>query len=94
MNRAPLLQKDENPLGGGFPSAATKQHEANHSAIRDEEKAFSTWRAKFALVGHTLYRTVNADGSILYLAGKWGYFRELKSLEAVAAFLAQIGGRA
>ncbi len=82
------------PLERGGFSATTTKHEANHSVIRDEEKDFSTWRAKFALVGHSLYRTVNADGSILYLAGRWGYFRELKSLEAVAAFLAQIGGRA
>ena len=55
---------------------------------------FATLQAKFAIVGHTLYRTVNPDGSILYLAGKWGYFRELKNLEAVAAFLAMIGGQA
>lgn len=63
-----------------------------HSAELNERKAFETLHAKFAMVGHTLYRTVNRDGTLLYLAGKWGYFRELKGLEAVAAFLALIGG--
>ena len=63
-----------------------------HTADHDENKLFSTLQAKFALAGHTLYRTINPDGSVLYLAGKWGYFREIKGLEAVAAFLAMIGG--
>ncbi len=66
----------------------------NHNADRAAEKAFCTLSARFAVAGHTLYRTVNADGTMLYLAGKWGYFRELKSLEAVAAFLMLIGGQA
>lgn len=73
------------------PSAT---NEANHNADRATEKAFCTLQARFAVAGHTLYRTVNADGTILYLAGKWGYFRELKSIEAVAAFLMLIGGHA
>ena len=67
---------------------------ANHNADRAAEKAFCTLQARFVVAGHTLYRTVNADGTILYLAGKWGYFRELRSLEAVAAFLMLIGGQA
>lgn len=87
--------KNENaPLERGGFSATTTKHEANHSANRDAEKDFSTLRAKFALVGHTLYRTVDGDGTILYRAGKWGYVRELSNLEAVVALLAQIGGRA
>ena len=63
-----------------------------HTPDQPENKAFTTLQAKFATLGHTLYRTVNSDGTILYLAGKWGYFREMKGLEAVAAFLAFIGG--
>jgi hypothetical protein len=85
--------KENAPVERGGFSAATTQHEGNHSAIADDYKVFSTFQAKFATAGHTLYRTVNADGTILYLAGKWGYCRELKSIEAVAAFLVLIGGR-
>ena len=85
-------QKDENPLGGGLSSATTTKHPREDTSDHAESKAFTTLQAKFARVGHTLNRTVNPDGTILYLAGKWGYFRELKGLEAVAAFLAFIGG--
>jgi hypothetical protein len=92
MNRVIESQKDENPLAGGFPCATTKKHDGDVTPKVDDAKAFSTLQAKFAIAGHTLYRTVNPDGTILYLVGKWGYFRELKNLEAVAAFLAMIGG--
>ena len=71
---------------------AGQKHKLDSSANVDESKRFSLLQAKFALIGHTLYRTVNPDGSILYLAGRWGYFREIKGLEAVATFLAVIGG--
>lgn len=76
---------------GNFRATTTKPLE-EHTSDHAESKAFTTLQAKFARVGHTLNRTVNPDGTILYLAGKWGYFRELKGLEAVAAFLAFIGG--
>jgi hypothetical protein len=75
-------------------NAPSATNEANHNADRATEKAFCTLQARFAVAGHTLYRTVNADGTMLYLAGKWGYCCELKSLEAVAAFLMLIGGHA
>jgi len=67
---------------------------ANSNADRAAERAFCTLRAQFAVLGHCLYRIVSGDGTILYLAGKWGYCRELKSLEAAAIFLKLIGGRA
>jgi hypothetical protein len=73
-------------------SATEQKHEANNTAITDEVKPFSTLQAKFAIAGHVLCKTINPDGSILYLASRWGFVRELKSLEAVAAFLAMIGG--
>jgi hypothetical protein len=92
MNGLIKSQKDENPLAGGFPSAIAKRHGSNVTPKVDDAKAFATLQARFAIVGHTLYRAVNADGTILYLAGKWGYFRELGTLEAVAAFLVTIGG--
>ena len=76
---------------GNFRATSTKlikEHTSDHA----ENKAFTALKAQFARVGHTLNRTVNPDGTIFYLAGKWGYFRHLKGLEAVAAFLAFIGG--
>lgn len=87
------LTKEKAGVQPGDFSATEQKHEAKHSADFDQCKTFATLQAKFAIVGHTLYRTVNPDGSILYLAGKWGYFRELKNLEAVAAFLLMIGGQ-
>ena len=91
MSRRTTIEKT--PVAGeqGGVFGYSRQH-GNASADHDENKAFATLQAKFAIVGHTLYRTVNPDGSILYLAGKWGYFREIKGLQAVAAFLAMIGG--
>ena len=84
--------QEKAPVQRGNFSATTTKHGDDHSANHAENKAFTTLQAQFARVGHTLNRTVNPDGSFLYLAGKWGYFRELKGLEAVAAFLAFIGG--
>lgn len=91
-----VLQAPEKTKGAApdQENAPSVTNEANHNADRAAEKAFCTLRARFAVAGHTLYLTVNADGTILYLAGKWGYCRELKNLEAVAAFLMLIGGRA
>ena len=76
---------------GNFRATTTKPLE-EHTSDHAESKAFTTLQAKFARVGHTLNRTVNPDGTILYLAGKWGYFRDFKGLEAAAVFLAFIGG--
>lgn len=73
--------------------ATGKTHNDEFTVNHDESKRFSTLQAKFALLGHTLYRTINADGTVLYLAGKWGHVRELNNLEAVAAFFALIGGK-
>lgn len=89
--QAPEKTKGAAPNQENAPSVTNR---TNHNADRAEEKAFCTLQTRFVEAGHTLYRTVNADGTILYLAGKWGYFRELKSLEAVTAFLMLIGGQA
>ena len=89
--QAPEKTKGAAPDQENAPSAT---NEANHNADRATEKAFCTLQARLAVAGHTLYRTVNTDGTMLYVAGKWAYFRELKSIEAVAAFLMLIGGQA
>lgn len=79
-------------LEQGISSATTTKHGNDHNPLTTESKAFSTLQAKFAQAGHAFYRTVNPDGSILYLASKWGMFRELKTIEVAAAFLVTIGG--
>ena len=56
-------------------------------------KTFSPWQARYAICGHTLYRIVNPDGAILYLAARWGMVRELATLGDVAKFYALIGGK-
>ena len=86
-------QNENAPLArGNFGSVAT--HLKLDSVPNPQtDKAFSTWQAKFAMHGHTLYRTASADGSILYLAARWGMTRELPTLDAVATFYAQIGGK-
>ena len=76
---------------GNF-SATTTKHSLNCVTNRDAEKCFSTWQARYAMYGHTLYRTASPDGATLYLTSRWGVVREMKSLEAVAAFFAMIGG--
>ena len=73
-------------------SATEQKHGDDHIAEPAAEQQFSTLRAKFEQAGHTFSRTKSLDGSIVYLAGKWGYFRELKGLKAAAAFLAILGG--
>ena len=85
--------KEKTPVAGEQGGVfGCNQRQADVTAQRDESKLYSTLQAKFALAGHTLYKTINPDGTVIYLAGKWGYFREIKGLEAVAAFLAMIGG--
>jgi len=89
--QAPEQTKGAAPDQENAPSVT---YETNHNADRATEKVFCTLQARFAVAGHTLYRSVTADGTMLYVAGKWGYFRDLKSIEAVAAFLMLIGGQA
>ena len=87
---------DGKEKAGGQPgnfSATTTKHIVYCPTNRDAEKCLSTWQARYAIFGHTLYRTTSADGTVLYLASRWGMVREMKSLEEVATFLALIGGK-
>lgn len=56
-------------------------------------KRFATVRAKFALLGHTLHASRQSDGTVDYMAERWGLVRYLPSLDAADRFLIQIGGR-
>ena len=71
-------------------NALSTSTDTDHTA----EKAFSTMQASFALLGHCLYRASGANGATVFLVTRWGMVRELKTLEAVAAFFALIGGKA
>ena len=85
--------KEKTPVAGeqgGVFGCGTRH--TNHIVNHDENQVFETLRAKFAQAGHTFSRTENLDGTIYYLASRWGLFRDLKGLEAAAAFLAVIGG--
>ena len=87
------VTQEKAPLERGRFSATTMKHISDSATNRDAEKCFSTWQARFAICGHTLYRTASPDGAILYLSSRWGMVRELKTLEAVAAFFEMIGGK-
>jgi len=58
-----------------------------------DRKEFASLQAAFALRGHELTKTESTDGSVSYYACRWGLSRHLPHMEAVKAFLHQIGGR-
>ena len=57
-----------------------------------DEKRFATLKAGLALLGHALHRTSPKDGPVRYFCQRWGMVRYMADLDAVAAFLDQIGG--
>ncbi|HPW29537.1 MAG TPA: hypothetical protein PLL01_09130 [Rhodoferax sp.] len=57
-----------------------------------DAKNFANLQALFALRGHALNRVVAPDGSTSYFAVRWGMSRHMKDLDAVQAFLEQLGG--
>ena len=85
--------QEKAPLERGNFSAVTTLLNTNCVTNQSTAKAFATWQAKFAMHGHTLYRPASADGAIRYLAARWGMIRELPTLDAIAKFYAQIGGK-
>lgn len=79
-------------VGDGNPTAGhTDGRTVKTSA--DAEKIFQNLRAAYAMQGHALHRTDPADGTVKYLAERWGLVRYLPTLHDAALFLAQIGGR-
>lgn len=56
-----------------------------------DRKAFQTLRARLALAGHALSRTDSSDGPCSYFVTRWGMVRELRDLDAVKRFAAQVG---
>ena len=82
------------PLERGNFGATEQKHGANNTADRVISKAFSTWQARFAMLGHKLYPVPAANGATAFLVTRWGMVRELSNLDEVAKFFALIGGKA
>ena len=64
------------------------------TALYVESKSISTWQARFAMLGHTLYPVQAANGATAFLVTRWGMVRKLSNLDEVAKFFALIGGKA
>ena len=56
------------------------------------EKSFATLQALFAIAGHALHKTADESGKAVFLVSRWGYVRELITMQEVEQFLVQIGG--
>jgi len=54
----------------------------------DESKAFSTWQARFALLGYSLH--LLADGSLL--VSRWCLTRRVPDMRDLGAVYRQMGG--
>ena len=66
--------------------------EAVNVAAQFDQKRFATLKAKLALLGHALHRTSPEDGPVRLFCQRWGMVRHMADLDAVAAFLGQVGG--
>ncbi|MBX9793381.1 MAG: hypothetical protein K2Y02_03690 [Burkholderiaceae bacterium] len=96
-------QKDEALAGGAAPGnddarwqAGTETDKTNDDTetlvdLDADRKAFQTLRAHLALAGHALSRTDGSDGPCRYFVTRWGMVRELRDLDAVKRFAAQVG---
>ena len=82
----------EMPTGGGNPTAGAINILHFPTATRPG-KAFEALRAAFALLGHSLHQTEQADGPVSYWTERWGLVRYLPTPQDAPLFLAQIGGR-
>lgn len=76
-------------LGGDFGSDLQR---ADVTAHHDENKTVSTWQARYAIQGHSLYQVKASNGATAFLVTRWGMTRELANLDEVAKFFALIGG--
>ena len=89
---------------GGYSAPKEKPHGAQNTEgptdttaiilppAADTRKRIATLTARLALHGHVLVQSNSASGVILYHITLCGMEKVLPSLEAVEAFLRQIGG--
>lgn len=57
------------------------------------EKEFTTWQARFAMVGNTLTRSNPDDGAVTYFVSRWGMAKEIHTATDLQAFFLQLGGK-
>lgn len=57
-------------------------------------KPLATLTARLTLLGHVLTPSNSAHGVVIYQVTRWGVEKVLPDLDAVRAFLIQIGGSA
>ena len=77
-------QKDENPLAGGFPSEATKQHCVDCATNGATAKVISTLRAKLAISGGQRLHVADDGFFVVNLFGQITKFDTLAALQAHA----------
>lgn len=70
----------------------TADNDLNTPTAERHRKVFATLAAQLAMHGHQLVRSDSQDGAVTYYAHCWGHVRHLPDLDAVAAFVRQIGG--
>ena len=72
---------------------ATNTHNDSDTVRKDRNnKSYATLAAQLAMHGHQLVRSDRQDGSVTYYVHRSVHVKHLRDLDAVAAFLCQIGG--
>lgn len=84
--------KDEGPtVAAAGPQVVAQSVSLNSATPSAEDKAFQTLRARLARAGQTLSRTHDDDGPVRFYVTRWNLIRELRDLDEVRRFAAQVG---
>jgi hypothetical protein len=83
--------KEPPDWGPGVETESAGTSVADKPVFSTEAKRFATLRAKCALAGWSLIEPRPASQPAAFLATRWGMARSLPDLDAVEAFLEQIG---
>lgn len=87
--------KSECPVAAGQNAGGSTENVVIVAPAADSGKRLATLRARAALAGVVLHAIVGDDGRPLYVLTRWHLTRELRTLDEVEAWLAQVtGGRA
>jgi hypothetical protein len=57
------------------------------------DKEFSTWQARFALLGQQLTRSNPKDGPESYFVTRWGMAKQIHTFMELQAFYFKLGGK-
>lgn len=88
-------------IGTTTPQTSTVFHGIQRNTVTNDldtptaerhRKVFATLAAQLAMHGHQLARSDSQDGAVHYYVHYWGQVFHLPDLDAVAAFVRQIGG--